>query len=174
MIFAGTPATTTPAGTSSTTTAPAATTAPLPMRQPQHYSVSTDDNVVFHDDRLCTRRFDNACQNCARADVTVLANRRSAAQNGAHVDHGSFADDCADVDDSAHHNNGIVHDLNLVTDECARFDTSFDILHVRTRIAEFLQSFSTTKSSILSAFSARIGCTTAQSPKTILSPLPNT
>ena len=65
--------------------------------------------------------------------MTVLADGCSAAQDSAHVDHGSFADDCADVDDRTHHDHGIITDLNLVANECARFDTSFDILHIQKR-----------------------------------------
>ena len=65
--------------------------------------------------------------------MAVLADRRTSAQDSAHIDHGALADDRADVDDGAHHDDGIVPDLYLIADDRAWFDARTDVLHVQQR-----------------------------------------
>ena len=61
----------------------------------------------------------------------MLAHRRAAAHDDAHVDHGAFADHGADIDDGAHHDDCAVADRDLVADHRARLDAGVDVLEVK-------------------------------------------
>ena len=134
MTRAGTPATTAPAGTSSTHTAPAATTAPFAYAHAfQDHGVGADHDIVLDDDGRGACGFNDACQHGSSADVAVLAHGGAAAQHGAHVDHGALTDDGADIDDGTHHDDGTVADLDAVADDRARLDAGIDALKVEHR-----------------------------------------
>ena len=96
-----------------------------------HDGVGTDEHIVLNDDRRRTGRFDDACQDSARADMAVFADGRAPAQDSAHVDHGACTDDRADVDDRAHHNDGVIADLDIFPDDRARLDAGVDGFEVQ-------------------------------------------
>ena len=68
------------------------------------------------------RRFDDAGEDGARADVAVPADDGPSTEDGTHVDHAALPHHGTDVDDRAHHDDGVVADLDLLADDRPRFD----------------------------------------------------
>jgi len=95
------------------------------------HGVGADQHIVLNDDRSCGSGLNNACQNGAGAHMAVLAHGGATAQNSAHIDHGSVTDHRADVDDGAHHNDGIFADLHLLPDNGTGLDAGRNVLHIQ-------------------------------------------
>ena len=63
--------------------------------------------------------------------MAVLAHCCPAAQHGAHVDHGAVTHHSADVQNRAHHDDGVFPDLHLLPDDGTRLDAGGDILQIQ-------------------------------------------
>ena len=60
----------------------------------------------------------------------MFANNGTATQHHAHIDHGAFADNRADINNRAHHDDGIIANLNLIANNGTRLNASVDFLHI--------------------------------------------
>ena len=65
--------------------------------------------------------------------MRIFAHSSSCAQNGIHIDHCAFTDLCADIDDSAHHNDSVFADFHTVTNGTAGFNTRFNVCDIQHR-----------------------------------------
>ena len=101
----------------------------------QDHGVGPDDHVILDDDGHGAGRLDDPGQDRPGPDVAVLAHDGPAAQHGAHVDHGPGPDDRADVDDGTHHDDGVVANLHLVSNDGAGLDAGVNALLVEHRHA---------------------------------------
>ena len=106
----------------------------------------------------------------------MFANNGTATQHHAHINHGAFADNRADINNRAHHDDGIIANLNLVTNNGTRLNASVDFLHIEhghSGIAAIILDFVVIE--CVGVGFEHGGLMSAQSPNTIL-PLrpPNT
>lgn len=129
---AGTPATTIPDATSSMTTDPAATTEPSPIRTPSITTALAPMSTLSSIDyRALQKAAPPRLPAQRRHRCGIVSHHCPAAQHRAHINHGTFSDYRADIDNRSHHNYCIVADLYLLADNSSRFNPGMDILFVQ-------------------------------------------